>query len=242
MCPPASCWPAPPRPPSTSRPPPPALHLPPSTSRPPACRLQEEDFYVSRRRLTRPNVPAGFNPDTATRPAPGGANFGTPGPLELPTPGELRRAVEGGGLGGLKRLVSPVYLSTDAASGRVVVGLDRLPLPRSGPMLFVGNHQLFGELVGEGHVGEGGQRDDSGLSPGLVHLIPLTKPVYLVLCRLSSFLCTLISLLTPCLHLFLPSSPPALLSLSLPLPVLPIPPSPSSCSCLPPPQPPTCRS
>eukprot|EP00198_Chlamydomonas_reinhardtii_P007578 XP_001696915.1 predicted protein [Chlamydomonas reinhardtii] len=108
--------------------------------------IQEEDFYVSRRGLTRPNVPAGFNPDTATRPAPGGANFGTPGPLELPTPGELRRAVEGGGLGGLKRLVSPVYLSTDAASGRVVVGLDRLPLPRSGPMLFVGNHQLFGEL------------------------------------------------------------------------------------------------
>ncbi|KAG2453582.1 hypothetical protein HYH02_001800 [Chlamydomonas schloesseri] len=105
--------------------------------------IQDEDFYTSRRRLTRPNVPAGFNPDTATRPAPGGANFGTPGPLELPTAGELRRAADGAGLGGLRRLVSPVYLSTDPGSGRVVLGLDRLPAPRSGPMLFVGNHQLF---------------------------------------------------------------------------------------------------
>ncbi|GIL46719.1 hypothetical protein Vafri_3635 [Volvox africanus] len=117
--------------------------------------LQDEDFYVSRRRLTRPNTKpaaAPSSPSAATsstapasrlKPAPGGAAFGTPGPLELPTGGELRRAADARGLTALRRLVSPVFLSTDAASGRVQLGLDALPPPGSGPVLFVGNHQLF---------------------------------------------------------------------------------------------------
>ncbi|GLI58562.1 hypothetical protein VaNZ11_000309 [Volvox africanus] len=110
--------------------------------------LQDEDFYVSRRRLTRPNnTPAAATssaaPAARLKPAPGGAGFGTPGSLELPTPGELRRVADTPGLTALRRLVSPVFLSTDAASGRVQLGLDALPPPGSGPVLFVGNHQLF---------------------------------------------------------------------------------------------------
>ncbi|GLC37786.1 hypothetical protein PLESTM_000648100 [Pleodorina starrii] len=116
-----------------------------------AAVLQEEDFYVPRRRLTRPHLPSSSSssstshrsPNLHPRPPPGGANFGSPGPLELPTPGEVRRAVEAGGLSTLRRLVSPVFLSTDAASGRVGLGLGALPAPGSGPVLFVGNHQLF---------------------------------------------------------------------------------------------------
>jgi hypothetical protein len=49
-----------------------------------------------------------------------------------------------GGLNTLERLVSPVFLSTDPATGRVVHGLGPLPLDTAHrPVLLVGNHQLF---------------------------------------------------------------------------------------------------
>ncbi len=101
--------------------------------------MRDADFYVPHRRLTRPNAPPPGR--AAAKPAPGGAAFGTPGALELPTPGELRAARSGAGLDTLKRLVSPVFFST-APSGRVSPGLAHLPPSRSGPVLYVGNHQV----------------------------------------------------------------------------------------------------
>ncbi|GFR43739.1 hypothetical protein Agub_g4849, partial [Astrephomene gubernaculifera] len=93
--------------------------------------LEEEDFYVPRRHLTRSNVPPTTPSSSSPPPAPplGGANFGRPLPLELPTPGEIRRAADAAGLTALRRLVSPVFLSTDGPTGRVQLGLDALPLP-----------------------------------------------------------------------------------------------------------------
>ncbi|KXZ52840.1 hypothetical protein GPECTOR_8g223 [Gonium pectorale] len=112
-----------------------------------AALVAEEDFYVSRRRLTRPNKPPAAAAAAAggrrPRPAPGGAAFGTPGAIELPTPGELHRAAKEANLDSFRALVSPVFLSTDGPTGRVQLGLGGLPAPGSGPVLFVGNHQLF---------------------------------------------------------------------------------------------------
>ncbi|KAG2499012.1 hypothetical protein HYH03_003198 [Edaphochlamys debaryana] len=127
--------------------------------------MQEEDFYVSTRRFTRPpKVRRG-------KPAAGGAVFGSPGPLELPTSGELQRACDNGGLTGLRRLVSPVFVTTDAATGRRQLGLGGLPAVGSGPMLFVGNHQLLAPdmpLMIEQFIKERGQ-----LLRGLAHPMAL---------------------------------------------------------------------
>jgi hypothetical protein len=68
-----------------------------------------------------------------------GVNFGKAAPLQLPTATEVKKATEGG-IDLLKRVVSPVYFSTDS-SGRVQQGLGAIPTNR--PLLFVGNHQLF---------------------------------------------------------------------------------------------------
>ncbi|GIL71022.1 hypothetical protein Vretimale_4099 [Volvox reticuliferus] len=135
--------------------------------------LQEEDFYVSRRNLTSPNTPAAAAGASASRrkPAPSGAGFGTPAPVELPTPGELHRAADARGLTALRRLVSPIFLSTDEASGRVQLGLEALPRPGSGPVLFVGNHQLLASdmpLMVEEFIKARGQ-----LLRGLAHPVAL---------------------------------------------------------------------
>mmetsp|Transcript_30140 Transcript_30140/g.61519 ORF Transcript_30140/g.61519 Transcript_30140/m.61519 type:complete len:392 (-) Transcript_30140:156-1331(-) len=46
----------------------------------------------------------------------------------------------------LEILTSPVYFSTDQCTGSVIRGLSAIPSPEkiSGPLLIVGNHQLFG--------------------------------------------------------------------------------------------------
>ncbi len=46
----------------------------------------------------------------------------------------------------LEILTSPVYFSTDQSTGRVIRGISAIPSPEkiSGPLLIVGNHQLFG--------------------------------------------------------------------------------------------------
>lgn len=48
--------------------------------------------------------------------------------------------------GGVARAMSPVFLSRDAATGRLTKGIKNVPLGlESGrPVLLVGNHQLFG--------------------------------------------------------------------------------------------------
>lgn len=119
-------------------------------------------------------------------PRSGGANFGQAAPVELPTPKELDKVMDSGGLKTLSRLVSPVFFSTNMETGKVERGLGNLtPIldpsapsssssrasaaaqgagwgeedgddvyyleggeglgssPAHGPILFVGNHQLF---------------------------------------------------------------------------------------------------
>ncbi len=125
--------------------------------------LREEGFYVRRRRLS--SAPEGLLPggnkrrarrhtpssDPAAGPVGipgvvpvGGASFGRALPVELPTPVEVKKAMDDGGLATLKALVSPVFFSTDPETGAAVQGLQHVPLGRPGrPVLLVGNHQLF---------------------------------------------------------------------------------------------------
>ena len=114
--------------------------------------IQEEGFYVKVRNLSSSSVvssqgrPPAHSTDTRglrgglTR---GGATFGRPLPLELPTSIELKAAMESGGLSSLKSIVSPVFFSTNPTSGAIEKGLQHLPLGQGRPILFVGNHQLF---------------------------------------------------------------------------------------------------
>ena len=84
--------------------------------------------------------PASSSRTTRGPVARGGAAFGTANPVELPTPLELQLALDDGGLTLLKRLVSPVFFSTDADTGLIQPGLGAIPDSR--PLLFVGNHQV----------------------------------------------------------------------------------------------------
>lgn len=75
----------------------------------------------------------------------GGAAFGTPAPVQLPTPREVE-ADQAGFVSTIRRLSSPVYYSTlpGGAVARGFGGLPRRPAGGGGrPVLFVGNHQLF---------------------------------------------------------------------------------------------------
>jgi len=86
--------------------------------------------------------------------APAGT-YGTPAPIELPTPREFERD-SAGFVSVMRRLTSPVFFSTDRRTGAVRQGLQSVPLGGGRgkrPVLLVGNHQLFAAdmygLVGE---------------------------------------------------------------------------------------------
>jgi len=100
--------------------------------------LQSQGFYVTERALS--------NGRASTSATDGGATaFGTPAPVQLPTPQEIK-ADEDGFVTTIRRFCSPVYYST-AADGRVVRGFRGLPTREGAgagrPVLFIGNHQLF---------------------------------------------------------------------------------------------------
>ncbi len=78
--------------------------------------MTERGFYTTQRRFTSP---VKHRRDVVP--------FGKPGPIELPTAREVEIAGEGP-LGNVRTLVSPVFLSTAAESGRVQLGLGGLPL------------------------------------------------------------------------------------------------------------------
>lgn len=130
--------------------------------------LDDEGFYTPRRQLSTWKVPqapqaqpgrrggsavsstggGGGDQRSIASPAPSTAaavpavsGFGAAAPVELPTPGELEQAAEAAGLKRVRQLVSPVFFSTDAATGRVQQGLGAIPSTR--PILFVGNHQTL---------------------------------------------------------------------------------------------------
>jgi pimeloyl-ACP methyl ester carboxylesterase len=114
--------------------------------------IEQKGFYEAVKRTSTPAL---------ARAAAGG---GPAAPVHLPTPGELddwtERATRT-----MRRLTSPVFLSTlgggeganSDTPARVVRGLAGLP--RDGPTLFVGNHQLMaldmGMMVEEVKKGEG---------------------------------------------------------------------------------------
>ena len=69
--------------------------------------------------------------------------------LEFPVPSEEELEEFDRSFGIAQRLFSPVFLSVDPASGKVAPTLEHVPSGRSGrPVLFVGNHQLFGGDLG----------------------------------------------------------------------------------------------
>lgn len=94
--------------------------------------MKDEGFYVTQRTLSN---------GTASRTATdgGGAGFGRPVPIQLPTLREVEKDTEGF-VSTINKLTSPVFYST-TADGRVVKGLGGIPMTR--PLLLVGNHQLF---------------------------------------------------------------------------------------------------
>lgn len=94
--------------------------------------MKDEGFYVTQRTLSN---------GTASRTATdgGGAGFGRPVPIQLPTLREVEKDTEGF-VSTINKLTSPVFYST-TADGCVVKGLGGIPMTR--PLLLVGNHQLF---------------------------------------------------------------------------------------------------
>lgn len=98
---------------------------------------QSQGFYVTERVLS--------NGRASTSAFDGGATaFGTPAPVQLPTPLEIK-ADGGGFVSTIRTLCSPVYYST-LADGSVVQGFAGVPRRGPGgagrPILFIGNHQL----------------------------------------------------------------------------------------------------
>lgn len=93
---------------------------------------QDEGFYVTERKLSN---------GTASRAATdgGGAGFGRPVPIQLPTPREVEKDTEGF-VSTINKLTSPVFFST-TQDGQVIQGLGGIPMSR--PLLLIGNHQLF---------------------------------------------------------------------------------------------------
>eukprot|EP00210_Caulerpa_lentillifera_P001865 g1794.t1 len=90
--------------------------------------IKEEGFYVTERKFTVPGTQHAIN------------RFGSAKPVELPTEIERKRASEQ--FVYIDRLVSPVFYSTNK-NNEIVYGLSGVP--DTGPVLFVGNHQLVGQ-------------------------------------------------------------------------------------------------
>lgn len=95
--------------------------------------MQAEGFYVTERRLSN-----GAASTSATDG--GGAAFGRPRPIQLPTKRELELDTEGF-INVINRLTSPVFYST-TADNQVLQGLSGVPVSDR-PVLLIGNHQLF---------------------------------------------------------------------------------------------------
>lgn len=89
--------------------------------------IEKANFYVESRGLTSPS---------RDLKGPRGLKHLT---VDIPTDAERRQALEGG-VDNLRRLTSPIYLST-TPEGNVVRGLGGIPEKR--PLLFVGNHTLW---------------------------------------------------------------------------------------------------
>lgn len=104
----------------------------------PNTHTQSTGFYVTERALSNGRASASASDG-------GGAAFGTPAPVQLPTAAEVE-ADQAGFVSTIRRLCSPVYYST-LADGTIVRGFGGLPSRPPGgggrPVLFVGNHQLF---------------------------------------------------------------------------------------------------
>ncbi|CAG9466847.1 unnamed protein product [Pedinophyceae sp. YPF-701] len=98
--------------------------------------LVEQDFYITRRRFTSP---------AGNKPRPSNPKPGTVAPLEIPTKGDVVADCKELNIELLQRVCSPIFLST-AEDGTVGFGLDRVP--DQGPILLVGNHQLFAPDLG----------------------------------------------------------------------------------------------
>lgn len=106
--------------------------------------MDEEGFYFKERKLTSAPVLVKSADDGKEEGLTGGgATFGRPLPVELPTSLELKAALDAGGLSTLRSIVSPVFFSTDPVSGEIEKGLHHLPFNEGRPILFIGNHQLF---------------------------------------------------------------------------------------------------
>jgi len=84
-----------------------------------------------------------------------------------PSAEEIRNASDS--ISTLRRLTSPVFLSTDSATGQVERGLRKLSsaLPSEGPVLFVGNHQLL--ALDLGVLLDGVYEETGILMRGLAH-------------------------------------------------------------------------
>jgi len=113
--------------------------------------LESEGFYTIRRNTSTPVTRRSRD------------RFGTSNAIDLPTPVELEN-LAGRSLSWLKRLTSPVFFSRDA-SGSVQRGLAGIP--RTKPLLFVGNHQTYALDIGL--LVEGILKETGILPRGLAH-------------------------------------------------------------------------
>lgn len=101
--------------------------------------LQSEGFYVSDRRMSN------GQPSISARDG-GGASYGLPRPIQLPTARELELD-SSGFVSTINRLTSPVFYST-RPDGQIVKGLSGVPVQQR-PVLLIGNHQFFAGAVSE---------------------------------------------------------------------------------------------
>eukprot|EP00879_Flechtneria_rotunda_P018765 GHRR01019698.1.p1 GENE.GHRR01019698.1~~GHRR01019698.1.p1 ORF type:complete len:607 (+),score=210.36 GHRR01019698.1:181-2001(+) len=95
--------------------------------------MEADGFYVPTRRLSSGRASTSASDG-------GGASFGLPRPIQLPTAKELELDSQGF-VSVINRLTSPVFYST-TADGKIVRGLLGIPV-HQGPILLIGNHQFF---------------------------------------------------------------------------------------------------
>ena len=96
--------------------------------------MRANGFYVAERIMS--NGTRGAVPGDG-----GGAAFGSPRPIQLPTSRELELDSEGF-VDTITRLTSPVFYSTREEDGTIIRGLGALPV-QDRPLLLVANHQFF---------------------------------------------------------------------------------------------------